>query len=62
MKKAVSRLRWFFPKGSAGWFAALAGAVVLLAIVFLGEQIAGYHLVAAALVFSGVILMGRDRR
>jgi drug/metabolite transporter (DMT)-like permease len=34
----------------------------LLAVVFLGERIAGYHLVAAALVFAGVVLINRERR
>jgi drug/metabolite transporter (DMT)-like permease len=34
----------------------------LLAIVFLGERVAAYHLVAAALVFAGVVLINRERR
>jgi drug/metabolite transporter (DMT)-like permease len=33
----------------------------LLAIVFLGERVAGYHLAAAALVFAGVVLINRER-
>ena len=33
----------------------------LLAIAFLGERIAVYHLMAAVLVFAGVVLISRDR-
>ncbi len=34
----------------------------VLAVVFLDERIAGYHLVGAALVFGGLLLVSRGRR